>query len=72
MKSGNLNFLKPSEPLQACNGTALPYMSPTILINRVIEVSRNQIDEASELPFPRLIIFQEHRTIINEAGYVFK
>jgi hypothetical protein len=24
MKSGNLNFLVPSEPLQACNGTALP------------------------------------------------
>jgi len=23
MKSGNLNFLKPSGPLQACNGTAL-------------------------------------------------
>ena len=25
MKSGNLNFLEPSEPLQACNGTALPF-----------------------------------------------
>jgi len=25
-KSGNLNFLEPSEPLQACNGTALPYL----------------------------------------------
>jgi hypothetical protein len=24
MKSGNLNFLKPSGPLRACNGTALP------------------------------------------------
>jgi len=24
MKSGDLNFLKPSGPLQACNGTALP------------------------------------------------
>ena len=24
MKSGNLNFLKPSGPLQGCNGTALP------------------------------------------------
>ena len=23
MKSGNLNFLEPSEPLQACNGIAL-------------------------------------------------
>ena len=24
MKSGNLNFLEPSGPLQACDGTALP------------------------------------------------
>jgi len=25
MKSGNLNFLEPSGPLQSCNGTALPF-----------------------------------------------
>jgi len=25
-KSGNLNFLEPSEPVQACNGTALPLL----------------------------------------------
>ena len=25
-KSGNLNFLEPSGPLQACNGTALHYI----------------------------------------------
>jgi hypothetical protein len=24
LKSGNLNFLEPSEPVQACNGIALP------------------------------------------------
>jgi len=28
MKSGNLNFLEPSGPLQACNGTALPLPVP--------------------------------------------
>jgi len=28
MKSGNLNFLEPSGPLQACNGTALPFFLP--------------------------------------------
>jgi len=28
-KSGNLNFLEPSGPLQACNGTALPFVSFT-------------------------------------------
>ena len=27
MKSGNLNFLEPSGPLQACNGTALLYFT---------------------------------------------
>ena len=27
MKSGNLNFLEPSGPLQACNGTALPFFT---------------------------------------------
>jgi len=26
MKSGNLNFLEPSGPLQACNGTALHFL----------------------------------------------
>ena len=26
MKSGNLNFLEPFGPLQACNGTALPLL----------------------------------------------
>ena len=28
MKSGNLNFLEPSGPLQVCNGTALPLQYP--------------------------------------------
>ena len=27
MRSGNLNLLEPSGPLQACNGTALPFYS---------------------------------------------
>jgi hypothetical protein len=27
MKSRNLNFLEPSGPLQACNGTALPFFT---------------------------------------------
>ena len=30
MKSGNLNFLEPSGPLQACNGTALPFITDFI------------------------------------------
>jgi len=36
MKSGNLNFLEPSGPLQACNGTALFYTE--ILSSGVIEI----------------------------------
>jgi len=36
MKSGNLNFLEPSGPLQACNGTA--FTSPNIV--RVIKSRR--------------------------------
>ena len=30
MKSGNLNFLQPSGPLQACNGTALPFFTYSV------------------------------------------
>jgi len=29
MKSGNLNFLEPSGPVQACNGTDLPLPLPS-------------------------------------------
>jgi hypothetical protein len=31
MKCGNLNFLEHSGPLQACNGTALPYLSQAVV-----------------------------------------
>jgi len=37
MKSGNLNFLEPSGPLQACNGTALP-----LLCDISYELKKNQ------------------------------
>jgi len=30
MKSRNLNFLEPSEPLRACNGTDLPFYTQHI------------------------------------------
>ena len=30
-KSGNLNFLEPSGPVQACNGTALPLPLPLLI-----------------------------------------
>jgi hypothetical protein len=31
LKSGNHNFLEPSGPLQACNGTALPFFTYTLM-----------------------------------------
>jgi len=40
MKSGNLNFLEHSGPLQACDGTALPLPSLSWLSNSSILVSR--------------------------------
>ena len=30
MNSGNHNFLEPSGPVQACNGTALPLLNKTL------------------------------------------
>jgi hypothetical protein len=46
MKSGNLNFLEPSGPLQACNGTALPffyffYLHSIVTWFKVLFTSRN-------------------------------
>ena len=38
MKSGNLNFLEPSGPLQACNGTALPYIQSNLITISISEV----------------------------------
>jgi hypothetical protein len=35
-KSGNLNFLEPSGPFQACNGTALPLIIIIIIIIIII------------------------------------
>ena len=32
MKSGHLNFLEPSGPPQACNGTDLPFFLPNFLL----------------------------------------
>jgi hypothetical protein len=37
MKSGNPNFLEPSGPLQACNGTVLPL---PLIVNRDPKISR--------------------------------
>jgi len=38
MKSGNLQFLEPSRPLQACNGTALPFFTTTTTTTTTTEL----------------------------------
>jgi hypothetical protein len=43
MKSGNLNFLETSGPLQACNGTALPLPLPLPLRHRAQSKVLNNI-----------------------------
>jgi len=43
MKSGNLNFLEPYGPLQACNGTAVHfnyYLSPPFKVLKVIHLKQ--------------------------------
>ena len=42
-KSRNLNFLESSGPLQACNGTALPFFLPVITYCNVCVHHRNNL-----------------------------
>ena len=42
MKSENLNFLEPSGPLQACNGTALPLLLSAFMENK-FRVTKNKV-----------------------------
>jgi hypothetical protein len=51
MKSGNLNFLEPSGPLQACNGTAVPLPLPLyiyIYIYGLLSSANNSLFKAKE------------------------
>ena len=43
MKSGNLNFLKPSGPLQACNGNALPVLQVNITLSCTYRISKQYL-----------------------------
>ena len=38
LKSGNLNLLEPSGPVQACNGTALPLPFTTLFLNQLVVI----------------------------------
>jgi hypothetical protein len=52
MQSGNLNFLEASGPLQACNGTALPFFFGQIL--KKFCVTEKKISTADFRPKTRL------------------
>ena len=52
MKSGNLNFLESSGPLQACNGTALPFFFFWACVS------------LKDSERPKAIIFCEHRKLV--------
>ena len=49
MKSGNLNFLEPSGPLQACNGTALPLPFSIVYLSAL----RKPLTGVDQLRHPR-------------------
>jgi hypothetical protein len=61
MKSGNLNFLEPSGPLQACNGTAL-YISNEIFSpsNKIYR----EVGRAKDLSAPRVWVFANYSYIL--------
>ena len=64
MKSGNLNFLEPSGPLQAYNGTALPFIGGMLVLfiyttrltsNEIFPPSNKihrEVDRAKDLSAP--------------------
>jgi len=55
VKSGNLNFLEPSGPLQACNGTALPLtLTYTVLLNLTSNVWKRRAHEPAFFFFKKL------------------
>jgi len=49
MKSGNLNFLEPSGPLQACNRTALPFHIHVTLTALYVWGNRREGDHGGDL-----------------------
>jgi len=59
MKSGNLNFLEPSGPFQACNGTALPL--PLLQLTKKIG---GRLAKGAE----KLVAFRRHSTSSFSTG----
>jgi hypothetical protein len=51
MKSGNLNFLEPSGPLLACNGTGLPL--PLLSVTQETAVDLHNVGKGKGKVHPR-------------------
>jgi len=62
-KSGNLNFLEPSGPLQACNGAALPLPYPLNMGLGVPQSRFGGFEEDKKLLLPPGIEFLTFRTV---------
>ena len=48
LKSGNLNLLEPSGPVQACNGIALPlpfYGEVNISVEKCVEIKGDYVEK---------------------------
>ena len=71
MKSGNLNFLEPSGPLQACNGTDLPF---TVIVAsswlRVLFVSIMHVQTNIKVKDVRVHAMKAYRYIRGSAPLI--
>jgi hypothetical protein len=59
MKSGNLNFLEPSEPLQTSNGTALFIHIKRLVLNEIFSSSNTinrEVGQAKDLSAPLYLL----------------
>ena len=56
-KSGNLNFLEPSGPLQACNGTAVPVTITTTTEPNTAQTKQVNLRYAEQIHFECLCIY---------------
>ena len=70
MKSGNLNFLEPSGPVQACNGTDLPFFVSKRVTYLNLGGSRSEIHTThfEENKLPERVLF----TVVVNLGITYR
>ena len=64
MKSGNFNFLEPSGPLQACNGTDLPLHMVATVVYMVNPLAPELFFLISALSVYKMWIIQESNKLV--------